>query len=151
MNCANTSPLGKVLATYTRHDEPRLIQRDAAAFIGCTPEWLRVLNSRSKGPPSVRVGRFRYYRVRDLEAFKAAEPAPAAPEARPRAALIVSHLAEEHRFTQAEAAEYLGRSRRWLQLQHREGRGPVSIKSGRTRYYSRTALDSFRAEMESRP
>lgn len=102
------------------------------------------------GPPSVRPGRFRYYRVRDLDAYKAAKRAPAAPQARPLAALIVSHLAEERRFNQAQAAEYLGRSIRWLQMQHRDGKGPVSIKSGRTRYYSRTALDTHRAEMEVR-
>ena len=149
MDTQHTTQLGRVLAPHERKDEPRLIQKDAAAYLGCSPDWLQILANRGRGPRSERVGRFRYYRLCDLDAYKANKASTAAPVDQTLAAVIVSHVNDEARFNQAQAAEYLERSPRWMQMRHREGGGPASVKVGRTRYYRRSALDAYRVEMEA--
>ena len=50
---------------------------------------------------------------------------------------------EDRRFTNAEAAEYLGICTRALKMWRDDGKGPRAIKLGRRYYFRKKELDAF--------
>lgn len=69
MDTNNTQPLAQLVGDHARGDY--LNQREAAAYLGCTSEWLRRLRHAGEGPASVEVGRQRRYAVATLDAWMA--------------------------------------------------------------------------------
>ncbi len=47
------------------------------------------------------------------------------------------------RLSRADAARYLGRAKKTLEMWSLEGKGPPSVKVGGRRFYYKAALDSF--------
>lgn len=67
-----TAPsLSQILAKHAPRGGESLNHRDAAAYMGRTPEWLRLQNKAGTAPPSIKVGRERRYLRVHLDAWLA--------------------------------------------------------------------------------
>lgn len=69
MESANTTKLSQLVQSLTPNE--RLNQRQAAAYLGRTSEWLRLRRHAGDGPPFTVHGREKFYLRADLDAWMA--------------------------------------------------------------------------------
>jgi hypothetical protein len=69
------------LDLYSLPKEAMLDSRRAAAYLGCSRQWLAVLRTRHDGPAYIKHGAWVRYRVGDLAAWALQNRIPTTPEA----------------------------------------------------------------------